>query len=365
MEEPGRGDVPQSDASPFGFSCDNQTTYSLGTYCPQMARAGITWIRGFPTFNVIEPVQGRFDWTAVDRFLGDADRSRMHVSGLFLYSVPWISQDGGTLPTGNLPAWSRYVSAVVRHCKGKVKYWEVWNETPNFIGKGTADDYARTVVAAYDAAKQVDPACRIGLSIQSVNVNWLVQTIQAGAKDHFDFIAVHPYEVLDAVESNGWEAVYMSIVPTLRKMLADRDGPGERADLVHGDRPRGQGRRGAEASALVKAFVMGIAQGVARIDWFEGKDGDSGPMGLLRADGRPRLACPVMSNLTRHLGPCPEYRGWVLLDGKHHGFVFQGACKPSWQPGRGRAPRRASISARSPRSSTRAPAAPRKPSRVS
>ncbi len=54
------------DPSPFGFSCDNQTTYTLASYCPQMAKAGLRWIRGFPTFNVIEPEQGRFDWSSVD-----------------------------------------------------------------------------------------------------------------------------------------------------------------------------------------------------------------------------------------------------------------------------------------------------------
>ena len=106
--------------------------------------------------------------------------------------------------------------------RASVKYWEVWNETPNFIGKGTAADYARTVVAAYDAAKAADPTCQVGLSIQSQNVNWIEQTIEAGAKDHFDFIAVHPYETLGVVESDGCEAEFMSIVPTLRKMLAQQ-----------------------------------------------------------------------------------------------------------------------------------------------
>ncbi len=47
-----RGEI---DSSPFGFSCDNQTTYTLASYCPQMAKAGMRWIRGFPTFNVLEP----------------------------------------------------------------------------------------------------------------------------------------------------------------------------------------------------------------------------------------------------------------------------------------------------------------------
>ena len=86
-----------------------------------------------------------------------------------------------------------------------------------------------------------------------------------------------------------------------------------------------KGEEASQASALVKAYAMGIAQGVTRINWFEGKDGDSGPMGLLRADGSPRLAFTAASTMTRLMGPTPKYHGWVLLNEKHNGFVFEGA----------------------------------------
>jgi len=314
------------DASPFGFSCDNQTTYTLATYCPRMAEAGIRWIRGFPTANVLEPEKGRFDWTAVDKHLATADANGMAVSGLLFYLPDWIQADEVKLPVKDLPGWAEYVTAVVNHCKDRVKYWEVWNETPNFIGKGTAADYAKTVVAAHDAAKAADPACQVGLSIQSNNVNWIEQVIQAGAKEHYDYISVHPYETLGLVESDGLVPEFMGIVPTIRKMLAAQDPARVNAPIwfteIGYDAREGEVH---QASALVKAFAMGLAQGVTRINWFEGIDGDSGPMGLLRGDGTPRLAYAAMSNLTRHLGPSPQYEGWVLLNGGGHGFVFEGA----------------------------------------
>ncbi len=321
-----KGGAGNYDPSPFGFSCDNQTTYTLASYCPQMARAGIRWIRGFPTFNVIEPAQGKFDWSTVDAMIATAAKNNMTISGLFFYNAPWINSKGDSLPIDNLPAWSDYVSKVTEHCKGSVRYWEVWNETPNFIGKGTAADYARTVVAAYDAAKAADAACQVGLSIQSQNVNWIEQTIGAGAKDHFDFIAVHPYETLGLVESDGCEAEFMSVVPTIRKMLAKRNPSRANVPIWFTEIGRDAAKdETSQATALVKAFTMGIAQGVTRINWFEGKDGDSGPMGLLRGDGTERPAYRAMSNLTRHLGPNPRYIGWVLLNGRDYGFVFEGA----------------------------------------
>ena len=142
--EPGavKGGAGKYDPSPFGISCDNNTTYTLASYCPQMAKAGIRWIRGFPTFNVIEPVQGKFDWSTVDAMIDTAAKNKMTISGLFFYNAPWIQAKGDSLPIDNLPAWRDYVSKVVTHCNRNVKYWEVWNETPNFIGKGTPADYA-------------------------------------------------------------------------------------------------------------------------------------------------------------------------------------------------------------------------------
>src|SRR3954466_1619035 len=124
-----------------------------------------------------------------------------------------------------MPAWSKYVSELVKHAASRAKRWEVWNEPPNFTGKDqTPADYAKIVASAYDAAKAADPTCEVGLAAKSAHVNYLEQVIKAGAKDHFDFITLHPYEVLGGVADNaGTEPVYMHIVPTLRKMLAAQD----------------------------------------------------------------------------------------------------------------------------------------------
>jgi hypothetical protein len=70
---------------------------------------------------------------------------------------------------------------------------------------------------------------------------------------------------------------------------------------------------------------MGIAQGVACIEWFSGMDGDSGPMGLLERSGTPRPAYGAMGRMIAHFGQHPEPLGWVLLNGRSYGFVFRGA----------------------------------------
>jgi hypothetical protein len=128
----------------------------------------------------------------------------------------------------------------------------------------------------------------------------------------------------------------MNIVPTVRKMLAAQDPAKVNAPIFFTelgcDTSKGVEH---QAHALVKAYAMGIAQGVNCIEWFEGIDGDSGPMGLLDAHGKPRPAYTAMAQMILHLGQHPAYLGWVLFNERDYGFVFQGAKSSvliTWAP---------------------------------
>ena len=316
--------------SPFGIGACNQTSQELEKWIPQMEEIGLKVLRTFRSnWDAVEPEEGKWNWPLVDKQMAYLSEHHIEFGGLLLGSPSWNTKDKpGTLPVNNLPAWSNYVSELVKHCKGRVKYWEVWNEPPNFTGKDqTAADYAKIVAASYDAAKAADPNCLVGLAAKSAHVNYLEQVIKAGAKGHYDYIVLHPYEVLNGVADNaGTEAVYMNIVPVVRKMLAAQD-PAKRNVPVIFTELGCEAKKGADVQghALVKAYTLGIAQGVACIQWFEGMDGDSGPMGLLQRNGTPRPSYTAMAQMIRHLGQHPGYLGWVLVDDWNYGFVFQGA----------------------------------------
>src|SRR5262249_2976662 len=91
-----------------------------------------------------------------------------------------------------------------------------------------------------------------------------------------------------------------------------------------------------EAHALVKIYTMALAQGIARTQWFEGRDpkGEPPGFGLLKRDGKPRASYTAMKELTKRLGPSPKYVGWLAL-GPGYGFVFEGGPAPvlvAWMP---------------------------------
>src|SRR5208283_1069012 len=162
--------------------------------------------------------------------------------------------------------------------------------------------------------KKANPGCLIGLAAKSVAINWLDQTIVAGAKGHFDYITLHPYETAGCIiDHPGTELVYLQIVPTIRKMLAARDPAKVNCPIIFtelGYDDGGQNGPQAQAYAVVKYYTLGIAQGVACIQWFEGMDGDSGPMGLIDGRGKPRPAYMAMAQMIKYFSQHPAYLGW-------------------------------------------------------
>jgi len=147
----------------------------------------------------------------------------------------------------------------------------------------------------------------------------------------------------------------MTIVPAIRRMLRRRNpsrvdvpiwiteiGGLTRFQCPDGNQGVSQER---QATMVVQVYTMGIAQGMTRIHWFEAKDGDfnndckqlndddavitpecSGiPFGLMNGcTNEIRPSYTAMASLILHLGQIPDYLGWLLLNDKHYGFVFDG-----------------------------------------
>jgi hypothetical protein len=319
--------------SPFGIGSCHSNNWAMDAnvrWIPQMAAIGLHEYRTCMTgWSAVEPEEGKWTWTRLDQQMKYMEEQEFRFGAMLNGNSKWNKLDApGTLPVNNLPAWSKYASELAKHVKGRVKYFEIWNEPPNGTGRDqTPADYAKIVVAAYDAIKAVDETALVGLAAKSAHVNYLEQAIKAGAKDHFDYIVLHPYEVLNGIADNtGSEAVYMNIVPTVRKMLAAQNPTKANVPIIFTELGS-DSSKGADSQAhvLIKAYTMGIAQGVACIQWFEGMDGDSGPMGLLDRKGNPRPSYTALAQMIQHFGQYPSYLGWVLLNGKDYGFVFEGA----------------------------------------
>ena len=307
----------QDDDSPWGIAPSHSASWGVGNWAPVIGETGLHWMRGFH--------QGE-----MDRVLPLIEKSGFQVAGILQWSKKGVPH---TFPSNALPEWKVYVAEIIKKTKGQVHYWEVWNEPPNFSASKSPVDYAKIVVAAYEAAKEADPKVQVGLAAQSVNLNFLAQALDAGAAGHFDYVTVHPYEIMDMV-AQGWEAQFMSIVPCIRKLLADKSPAQKNVPIWFtevGQPVEKAITQEMQSDTLLKAYVLSLAQGIHRIHWFEGIDGDSGPFGLIagnNAAAPKRISYTALTQLIKALGQKPRSVGWVLLDGKHYGFMFDGAEGP-------------------------------------
>lgn len=345
--EPRATEPPLGNAGPWGIASGAEWSGEFPRFNPLLADAGVRWLRYFPEWHTIQPRQGEWNWEPADRLVADARANGIQLAGVFAYFARWASADGGTRkgPVKDPQYWRDYVKATMSRYRNDIRHWEVWNEFNGSFYQGIDKprEYADLTVAAYEEAKRIDPGILIGMSVANFDVGFLDATIKAGAADHFDYVCVHPYENLGAVMSGGAESGYLSLAGSLRRMLR-ANGQREALPLwitetgVQSTIEPDPERDAKQAEALVKVYILSMAQGFERVFWFEARGpayGKGTDHGLIRKDWSPRPAHAAMKTLTGLLGGVPEYVGWLAVGEKGYGFVFENEGIPvlaAWMP---------------------------------
>ncbi len=341
---------PPTEGVPWGISSSASAERNHAEWFPKMYEAGVRMVRIFPEWRGLESASGMRNWERPDRLVQSAQANNLRLSGLLFGAAPGTKDKGHAFPMKNLDAWSAYTTAVVSHYKDQIHDWEVWNEGNAGFNDGhnTTADYAALVSAAYDAAKKADPKARIGLSVASFDAPYLDQAIiaqtKAGKANHFDYLCIHPYETLEGLRDVDGEIKYLWMARMLRDALK-ADAP-ERANAEIWITEVGMPveKKAIEtdaAKAVVKSYVMAIAQGISRIMWFEARDptGEQVGFGLIDRQGKPRMSYASFKTMSATLGQRPKYLGWLTLgkEGRAYAFVFQGQAAPvmvAWMPAR-------------------------------
>ncbi len=318
---------------------------SVREWMPRMRDLGITSARMFPEWGSIEPHKGECKWDTADALVRAADDHQFQITGLLMGSVPWSGDTPHTFPMADLEAWSAFVEQSVARYKDRILCWEVWNEGNGGFNGGhhTAADYGRLAAVAYSAVKKANPAAQAGLSTASFDPDYLRNAIlaqkAAGTPASFDYLCIHPYEIADGVNRPDGEVPYLWMTHLLRDALKENAQEKANADIWITEVGRNVAQRkdqaaaeGETAAALVKLHVMGIAQGIRCLQWFEAQDpaGEEPGFGLLKRDGSPRASYHAFKSMIAMLGPAPKYLGWLALGdgGRGYGFVFQKDTTP-------------------------------------
>jgi len=321
---------PRDDNSPWGIASGAEWSGAYPQFNPLLSDAGVRWLRFFPGWFTIEPKQGEWKWEGADNLVANARTNKIHISGLFVFFPAWAAADGKNpraCPVKDITFWSEYVRQAVTRYKGDIKYWEVWNEFNGggfAISKDKPKDYAAMTVAAYDAAKAVDPTCMIGISCANFDLNFFDKVIKAGASNHFDFVCVHPYENLGEVQRGGGEPGFLSMAASIRKMLADNKQnaamPLWITEIGFQAPVQPDATKDAlQADGLTKAYILSMAQGFSKLEWFEARGpqyGKGTDHGIIRADWTLRPAYSALKLMSSTLGLEPNYVGWLKTGGE-------------------------------------------------
>ncbi|MFZ2656420.1 MAG: endo-1,4-beta-xylanase [Victivallales bacterium] len=188
---------------------------SVGIHWGPFGRIGAKWVRFWDNggqffWSSIERKKGDWDWAP-----GDACLQRTLDAGIepliVLAGTPeWASSDtsyanymgrGSFSPPKNIEEWKNYCGKIAARYKGKVKYYEVWNEPNNenlkskgYFFYGFVEDYFKLLKAAHEAVKAVDPDAKIiAPSGTGHFFPFLEAIVKLGGLKYFDILSIHTY----------------------------------------------------------------------------------------------------------------------------------------------------------------------------
>ncbi len=154
-------------------------------------------------------VPGKSSWANYDRIVDLAERRGIGVIFRIDTSPAWArpGTDKIETPPANVDDFGDFVATVVQRYRGRVHYYQIWNE-PNWEFEwggrpATPAEYVRLLRTAYVRAKQVDPtvvilsaslAPTIENSDRAISdVSFLQGMYDAGARPYFDVLSANAY----------------------------------------------------------------------------------------------------------------------------------------------------------------------------
>ena len=300
------------------------------------AHYGVRWMRvwgSWPAFewSFIEPEPGVFKWDAPDRLVEATARQRIRllpVLGSGFNKAPenqpwgvclprWVRDRSKLVDCGwanwakqgrktYLPPvedWKDFIFHVVERYKGKITHYEILNE-PNLAL--TPQDYVTYLKAAYEAAKQADPGCKIvGFCVtgdyQGELTGYLRKCIDLGGLRYADVVSFHPYGY--SLESSTPMSA-TAVNTTVRRFLDDagaRDMPLWDTELYY--MTGMQGDAGYQASLyqgheLAQHHLIDLATGIAQSICVTALQNVKCPMLAHQEHGAFQVTAPLPSSHT-------------------------------------------------------------------
>ena len=178
---------------------------------------GVNWLLNTFYWRRIEKEKGCFDFSVYDEFVDSAKREGKKIIAVLGYDSPWLLPKGKKyiLPE-NIPFFLNYVEETVRHFKGRIDVWEIWNE-PNFykFWQGSRKEFFELSRLTALKIKETDPGSYVigGVFWRSPS-GFIKNMHKTGAMENMDGLAFHPY----AVNPSGAMKLHDKFLKTLSEI---------------------------------------------------------------------------------------------------------------------------------------------------
>ena len=239
-------------------------------------------------WTALEPLRGVWNFAPLDTWVAAAEANGIPDILLTLGQTPaWASSNpddvnyvgaGAPAPPSNIQDWRDYITAVAQRYKGRIRYYEIWNE-PNdsTYYTGTVAQLAQLTQEAYQTLKAVDPGNTV-VSPAAYSAGYLDTLLAAGAGPYVDIVGHHFYTT--PPETTG------PLIANVR-LVMNKYGLGAKplwdTESASGDTTTPP----AQAAAyMVRKYLTDLAYGSIRYDWYTWGRASAFCVGTEQADPR-------------------------------------------------------------------------------
>jgi hypothetical protein len=274
---------------------------------PTVPFGGWRLIDNYVVWADLQPQKGQWNFKNLDAALALAESRNVPVLLTLGLSPTWASarpqeskafRPGSTAEPRDIRDWQEYVRGLATHYKGRIHYWEMWNE-PNLRDFYTGDVSKIVELAreAYRILKEVDPTNVLTTPSPTGGLNgaqWLDDYFRRGGAQYMDVVAFHfyvsPGEPEKIVPIAQRVAEVMAKYHVLQKPLWSTEtgwfienhktyvkpGTGSFSKVLNDE---------TSAAFVARTYIILWLSGVSRFYWY---GWDNHFMGLTEEDGTPK-----------------------------------------------------------------------------
>jgi uncharacterized protein (TIGR03437 family) len=239
-------------------------------------------------WTALEPLRGVWNFAPLDTWVAAAQANGIPDIILTLGQTPaWASSNpndvnyvgaGAPAPPSNIQDWNDYITAVAQRYKGRIRYYEIWNEpNDNTYFTGTVAQLAQLTQTAYRILKTVDPQNTV-ISPAVYSAGYLDEFLATGAGQYVDVIGHHVYTT--PPEATG------PLIANIRLVMNKYGLGGMPAWDTEGASGDTTTPPDQAAAYIVRKYLVDLAYGSVRYDWYTWGNATSFCVGTEQSDPR-------------------------------------------------------------------------------